>query len=80
MFFAISGLSNVLWYYLLSNFEHVLFFFYSIPCFILLITAGFFLKDTPVSLVTKYSAKNAQKSLEYMAKMNKKADCHITVE
>ena len=57
VFFGISGLTNVLWFYLLESFEDVLIFIYLIPSLILAAALIIFVKDTPVSLINLYSAK-----------------------
>ena len=70
--YAVGGLANVLWFYMLEDFELVLIFFYVIPSLVVLVGLVFFVKDTPISLLTKYSAKDAFDALSMIARVNKK--------
>lgn len=70
--FAIGGLGNVLWFYLLRDFRLVILFFNLIPGVLVMLALIFFIKDTPMCLVTKNSPENALKKLEFIAKVNKK--------
>ena len=79
VFFSISGLTNVLCFFLLESFEDVLIFIYLIPSLVLAAALAIFVQDTPVSLINLYSAKEAHKSFSYMAEMNKKADFDLTL-
>jgi MFS family permease len=54
--FSVGALLNVLWFYVLPNFEIVLLAFYGLPLLIVGILFLLFFKDTPASLITKYTA------------------------
>ena len=54
--FSVGALLNVLWFYVLPSFEIVLLAFYGLPLLIVGVLFLLFFKDTPASLITKYSA------------------------
>ena len=53
--FSIGALLDVLWFYLIPNFEVVLLALFALPVLILIIVFMIFFKDTPISLITKNS-------------------------
>ena len=55
----------------------MLVFGYVIPSLIVGVAIVFFIKDTPIGLVTKCSAKDAYNSLCFIAKINKKHDFNM---
>lgn len=77
--FSLGALVNVLWFYLLPNFQEVLIFFYLIP--LVIVTIGFllFVKDTPICMVSKLKAHKAHRGLKFIAQLNKKEDFDLTV-
>ena len=62
----------MLWYYLVTDFTYVLVYFYIVPGIFLLLALIFFVKDTPIGLVTKASPEKAHRSLAFIAKVNQK--------
>ena len=72
--FCVGSLANVLWYFAIGNFKTILIFCYLLPSIILAILIFMFIRDTPICLVTKNTAKKAYDDLMYIAKMNGKAD------
>ena len=70
----------MLWYYLITDFTYVLVYCYIVPGVILMGAFVFFVKDTPIGLVTKVSAERAYASLAFIAKVNKKDSFDLTVE
>jgi MFS family permease len=54
--FSCGALVNVLWFFLVPNFEIVLPCFFGVPVFFINVSFILFFKDTPISLITKNSA------------------------
>ena len=75
---TIGSMSNVLWYYIVPYFRLVLILFYGIPSIVILVWMVLFLKDTPISLLTKYTAREAHTALSFIAKINKKENFKMT--
>lgn len=78
--FSLGGLTNVLWFYLLPNFEIVLLVFFGGPTLVLTIIFAIFFKDTPISLITKHNPEKAYENLMYIAKVNRKTEIGLTLE
>ena len=70
--FSIGALVNVLWFYLIPNFEVVMLALFALPVLILIVIFIIFFKDTPISLITKNSSEKAYKNLLFIAKINGK--------
>ena len=70
--YCLGGLANVLWYYTIGNFQIVLIACYAVPSIAVLIGLILFVKDTPICLISKYSAEEAYKALRFIAEVNKK--------
>ena len=51
--FSVGALLNVLWFYLLPNFETVLIFFYVIPLVVIGVIFFFLVKDAPICMVSR---------------------------
>jgi len=68
--FSVGALFNVLWFFVLPNFEIVLLAFYGLPIVVTGVLFLLFFKDTPISLITKYKAEKAYNDLLYIAKIN----------
>jgi MFS transporter, OCT family, solute carrier family 22 (organic cation transporter), member 4/5 len=79
-FYCLGGLLNVLWYYTIGDYKIVLICCYALPSLFALTAVIFFVKDTPISLISNHTAEEAFKSLQFMARVNKKSDFDLTVE
>jgi hypothetical protein len=53
--FSLGALVDVLWFYLIPNFEVVMLAFFALPVLILIVVFVLVFKDTPISLITKNS-------------------------
>jgi hypothetical protein len=51
--FSIGAVFDVLWFFLIPNYEKVLLFFYVVPVAAITIIFMYFFHDTPISLITK---------------------------
>jgi hypothetical protein len=78
--YCLGGLANVLWYYVIGNFQIVLIVCYAVPSLAVLAGLLYYAKDTPICLMSKYSAEEAYNSLKFIAEANKKEDFDMTVE
>jgi len=65
---------------MLGNFTFVLIYFYLIPGLLLMMALIFFVKDTPIGLVSKATAERAYISLAFIAKINQKDDFDLTIK
>ena len=74
LFYGTGVLINVLWYYAVGDWQIIFIAFYFVP--LILVIAGFifFVRDTPICLVTRYPEEDALKDFTFIAKMNKKSD------
>ena len=68
--FSIGGLCDVLWFFLIPNFEVVMLVFYGLPMLVIAVVFIVFFKDTPISLITKHSAEAAFERFIYIARFN----------
>lgn len=68
----------MLWYYTVGDWQLILILFYLIPLALVIGASIFFLKDTPMCLVTRYSPEDALNDLTFIAKLNKKSDFAVT--
>jgi hypothetical protein len=68
--FSVGGLANVLWFYLLRDFQLVLLYCYLVPAVLATAALIFFVKDTPICMVTKGSPEKALKGLRFIAEVN----------
>ena len=55
-FFGIGVLANALWYYISFHWKAVFEYYYLVPMIGIAIGFIFLVKDTPMCLVTRYSA------------------------
>ena len=78
--FSIGALYDVLLFYIIPDYKVVLMYFFGIPILGLIVVFGLFLKDTPISLITKQTPEEAYKSFMYIAKINKKVDVDLTLD
>jgi hypothetical protein len=78
-FYCVGGLANVLWYYTVADFQKVLIFFYLVPCICVGVSLIAFVKDTPISLLSKFTAEQALGSLQVIAKFNGKTNFNLTL-
>ena len=78
--FSAGGLANVLFFYLVPNFQKVMLFFYGIPILAIIVVFIVFFKDTPISLITKNTPEDAFKHLRDIARMNGIEEPELTVE
>ena len=53
--YCAGGLFNVLWYYVIADFQNVLIYCYGLPSIFVAIILIFFVKDTPICLISKHS-------------------------
>lgn len=74
VFDTLGGLANVLWFYLLRDYKQVILFCYLIPAVLATAALVFFVKDTPICMITKASAAKAHQDLHFIAKVNGKGD------
>lgn len=72
LFFGFGVLLNVLWAFAAGNWKVILTCFYLIPTLVSILGMIVIVRDTPICLVTRYSANNAYKGFKFIAKMNKK--------
>ena len=77
--FSIGALYDVGLFYIIPDYKVVLMYFFGIPIVGLIVIFGLFLKDTPISLITKKTAEEAYKSFMYIAKMNNRKDIDLTL-
>jgi MFS family permease len=78
--YSLGGVLNVLWFYLLPNFEMIMILCYQLPTILCILCFLFFFKDTPITLLTRKSAEEAQRDLRIIARLNKRAGFSLTVE
>lgn len=78
LFYGLGVLINVLWYYAIGDWQIILIAFYLVPLVFVIIGSIFFIKDTPMCLVTRYKSERALKAFAFIAKINKKADFFIS--
>jgi MFS family permease len=71
LFFGIGVLLNVLWAFAVGDWKWILILFYLVPILIVILGIGLLIQDTPMCLVTKYSAEDALKSFKFISKLNK---------
>ena len=55
--FSIGALCDVLWFFIIPNFEAVMLVFFGIPILAIALAFFFYFEDTPISLITKHSAQ-----------------------
>ncbi len=72
LFYGLGVLMNVPWYYAVGNWQLIFIIFYLIPSILVVASAVFFLRDTPICLVMRNSPLKALKDFRYIAKMNGK--------
>jgi MFS family permease len=72
LFYGLGVLINVLWFYAVGNWQIILAVFYLVPLVMVIIGVYFFVRDTPICLVTRYTPSVAVKEFNFIAKMNKK--------
>ena len=61
--FTLGGCCNILWYYLFSSSEIILISFYAVPALLTTIAIVFFVEDTPIAMLTKFTPEKAYKDL-----------------
>lgn len=71
LFYGLGVLINVLWYYAVGDWQLIFAIFYFIPLVAVIIGMVKFVKDTPMCLIMRYTAKKAHRAFRYIAKLNK---------
>lgn len=79
VFYALGSLGNVLWFYLLRNFEDVIIYCYGVPSILLTLAIIFFIQDAPICMITKSSPEKALQGLKHIAKVNQKVYFDLTI-
>lgn len=80
VFDTFGGLANVLWFYLLRDFKLVILYCYLLPAVLVTGALIFFVKDTPICMITKSSPEKAHEGLYFIAKTNgKDAEFNLTI-
>jgi MFS family permease len=71
LFYGLGVLINVLWYYAVGDWQLIFGIFYFIPLVVVIVGMVKFIKDTPMCLIMRYTAKKAHRAFRYIAKLNK---------
>lgn len=71
MFYGLGVLINVLWYYAVGDWQLIFAIFYFIPLVVAIVGMTKLVKDTPICLVMRYTARHAHRDFKYIAKLNK---------
>jgi MFS family permease len=80
LFYGLGVLSNVGWYYFVGDWQLIMALFYFAPSVIVTAAVVFFVRDTPICLVTRNSPTKALLAFKHIAKFNKVESLHLTVE
>jgi MFS family permease len=80
LFYGLGVLLNVLWYYLVGDWQLIFAIFYFIPAVITTLGVVFIVKDTPICLVMRNTPLQALQDFRYIAKMNNKRSFKMDVE
>lgn len=73
-------LSNVLWYYAVRDWQIIMGVFYLGPSLFVLIAVITFVKDTPICLITRWSATEALKAFSFISRINRIAEFELKIE
>ena len=72
--FTLGAIYVVLWFYLLRNYEDVIYYCYGLPLIIITAILLVIYQDTPISMITKSEPEKVYNSLMFMAKINGKTN------
>lgn len=78
LFYGLGVLLNVLWYWWIGDWQVIFVAAYFAPLVVVIGGSVFYLKDTPMCLVTRYHAYEALKDFTFIAKNNNKKDFNLT--
>lgn len=70
LFFGLGVVLNTAFYYFIGNWKIIFWIFYVLPAGAVLVGIIFLVKESPLFLVTKYSAEVAYKDFMAIAKLN----------
>lgn len=70
--YSVGALANVFWFYIFRDYSPVLIYFYGIPAVFSTLSLIFFIKDSPICMITKSSPERALRGLKHVAKINNK--------
>ena len=79
LFYGLGVLINVLWFYVIGDWQIIYGACYFIPLVVVICCFMVFVRDTPMCLVMRNHSAKALKSFKYIGRMNGK-ECGITLE
>lgn len=78
LFYGLGVLINVLWFYIIGDWQWIYIICYLLPLIGVIISFMLLVKDTPMCLVMRNHSSRALKKFKYIAKLNKK-ECNMDI-
>ena len=70
----------MVWFFITPSYSMVMMVFFGLPILTIAVLFSVFFKDTPISILTKFTPEEALQQFLYIAKFNGKDNPDLTIE